>query len=119
MPEHTDQGTDEGDGPPPSDDDLLSYFETGRPFRTASEVASRFRVDQSTARRRLSRLAHESRLREVTLDEQTVVWWRDREVANEKQTGTDDPLFDAPAFTADEPIDEAEIDDILYEDTEP
>lgn len=119
MSERTDRSADGRNNSDPSDDDLVSYFEGGRPFRTAEEVADRFGVDQSTARRRLSRLTDDSQLRRVTLNEQTVVWWRGGEPVDEEQTESGDPLFDAPTFTADEPVDESSIDDILYGNTEP
>jgi len=98
----------------PSDDDLLSCFETGRPFRTTEEVADRFDVDPATARRRLRRLVDVSWVESHSLGD-TTVWWRDRETVGTTQPD-DDPLFDAPAFDADEPVDGSAVDTTLYGD---
>lgn len=95
--------------------DLLSYFETGRPFRTTEEVADRFDVDPSTAHRHLRRSLDVSWVESHTLGD-TTVWWRDRETVGTTQPDND-PLFDAPAFDADEPVDEPAVDATLYGET--
>ncbi|MFW6321812.1 MAG: helix-turn-helix domain-containing protein [Halohasta sp.] len=101
------------------DEELLRYFATGRPFHTAGEVADRFGIDRSTAYRRLRRLADDGRLEKVALGSRTVVWWftADDE-GGPAGVATDDPLFAAPAFSVDEPVDEDEIDDVLYGEIE-
>ncbi|WP_440764288.1 helix-turn-helix domain-containing protein [Natronorubrum sp. DTA7] len=101
------------------DEEILAHFADGRPFHTAQEVADRFGVDRSTAYRRLSDLAAAGALEKVTLGSRTVVWWYPTETAGEHtEAETDDPLFTAPAFTIDEPIDEDDIDDVLYGELE-
>lgn len=97
--------------------DIMSYFAEGRPFHTAQEVADRFGIDRSTAYRRLSQLEDDRRLEKVSLGSRTVVWWYTPEsatVPDEIEPG--DPLFSAPKFSVDEPIDENEIDDVLYDE---
>ncbi|MFB6197560.1 MAG: helix-turn-helix transcriptional regulator [Halobacteriaceae archaeon] len=101
------------------DDDIVSYFAEGRPFHTAREVADRFDIDRSTAYRRLSRLADDGRLKKVSLGNRTVVWWYTADTATTSGgIGSDDPLFSAPAFSVDEPVDEGDIDDVLYGEIE-
>ncbi|MFB6193787.1 MAG: helix-turn-helix domain-containing protein [Halobaculum sp.] len=100
-----------------TDEELLAFFAEGRPFHTAREVADRFDVDRSTAYRRLTRLAESSALERVSLGSRTVVWWyRIDEHGASDEFDPDDPVFTAPTFTADDPVDETEIDEVLYDD---
>lgn len=102
-----------------SDEDIVSYFAEGRPFHTAQEVADRFDIDRSTAYRRLSRLEGDGRLEKVSLGSRTVVWWYRADTATaHDEIESDDPLFSAPKFSVDEPVDEDEIDDVLYGEIE-
>jgi hypothetical protein len=99
--------------------DILHYFANGRPFHTAQEVADAFDVDRSTANRRLSQLADERSLEKVALGHRTVVWWyRANTPSAPPAVASDDPLWSAPTFTVDEPIDDGEIDDVIYGDIE-
>jgi len=101
------------------DADIVRYFAEGRPFHTAQEVADRFGVDRSTAYRRLSRLASDDRLTKVTLGSRTVVWWYTAEMTPPRDAvAADDPLFTAPTCSVDDPVDEAEIDAVLYGEIE-
>ena len=100
-------------------EDIMSYFAERRPFHTAQEVADRFSVDRSTAYRRLSRLEDDGRLEKVSLGSRTVVWWYTADTAaTADAVASDDPLFSAPTFSVDEPVDEDEIDDVLYGEIE-
>lgn len=100
-------------------EDIMSYFIEGRPFHTAQEMADRFGIDRSTAYRRLSRLADDGRLEKVSLGSRTVVWWYTVDTATAPDTvASDDPLFSAPTFSIDKPVDEDEIDDVLYGEIE-
>ena len=101
------------------DADIVRYFAEGRPFHTAQEVADQFDVDRSTAYRRLSRLETDERLTKVTLGSRTVVWWYTAATATTPdEDASDDPLFAAPTFSADDPVDEDGIDDVLYGEIE-
>ncbi|MCL9813475.1 helix-turn-helix domain-containing protein [Natranaeroarchaeum aerophilus] len=100
-------------------EDIMSYFAEGRPFHTAQEVADRFDIDRSTAYRRLSRLDNDGHLEKVSLGSRTVVWWYTADTATAPdEVESDDPLFAAPTFTVDDPVDEDEIDDVLYGEIE-
>jgi predicted DNA-binding transcriptional regulator AlpA len=100
-------------------EDIMSYFAERRPFHTAQEVADRFGIDRSTAYRRLSRLEDDGRLEKVSLGSRTVVWWYTADTAaTPDEVSSDDPLFSAPKFSVDEPVDEDEIDDVLYGEIE-
>ncbi|ELY53624.1 helix-turn-helix domain-containing protein [Natronolimnohabitans innermongolicus] len=101
------------------DEDIMSHFTEGRPFHTAQEVADQFGIDRSTAYRRLRQLVEKGKLEKVSLGSRTVVWWYTAETATTPDEGaSDDPLFSAPTFSADEPVDEDEIDDVLYGEIE-
>ena len=96
-------------------EDIMSYFAERRPFHTAKEVADRFSVDRSTAYRRSSRLEDDGRLEKVSLGSRTVIWWYTADpAATPAAVASDDPLFSSPTFSVDEPVDEDEIDDVLY-----
>ena len=95
------------------DTDIIRYFAVGRPFHTAGEVADRFDVDRSTAYRRLRDLSEAGRLEKVTLGSRTVVWWYTADSESADDTD-EDPLFDAPAFSVDDPVADDDIDDVLY-----
>lgn len=98
-----------------SNEDIMSYFAEGCPFHTAQEVADRFGIDRSTAYRRLDRLGKKDRLEKVSLGIRTVVWWDTADTTPTRgEIASDDPLFAAPTFSVTEPVDEAEIDDVLY-----
>jgi predicted DNA-binding transcriptional regulator AlpA len=102
-----------------SNEDIMSYFAQGRPFHTAQEVADQFGIDRSTAYRRLSQLGDNKRLEKISLGSRTVVWWHTTDTATvPDEIGSDDPLFSAPVFSVDEPVDEDDIDDILYDKIE-
>ena len=102
-----------------SDMDIMSYFAEGRPFHTAQELSDRFSIDRSTAYRWLSQLEDDGRLEKVSLGSRTVVWWYTPATATvPDEVEPDDPLFSAPKFSVDEPIDENDIDDVLYGEIE-
>ncbi|GAA0233263.1 helix-turn-helix domain-containing protein [Halobaculum roseum] len=118
MSEHTDRDDRGQFDSGIADDDLLRYFTEGRPFHTAGEVAERFDIDRSTAYRRLRRLAEDGRLEKVTLGSRTVVWWYTADADRTADGSDDDPLFAAPSFAVDDPVDEDGIDDVLYGEIE-
>lgn len=95
------------------DRDIIRYFAVGRPFHTAGEIADRFDVDRSTAYRRLRDLSEAGRLEKVSLGSRTVVWWYTDDTES-TENDVEDPLFDAPSFSVDEPVPDDEIDDVLY-----
>ncbi|PSQ36899.1 hypothetical protein BRD11_00795 [Halobacteriales archaeon SW_12_69_24] len=100
-------------------EEIMSHFVERRPFHTAQEVADRFGVDRSTAYRRLSQLEDDGRLEKVSLGSRTVVWWYTADTAARPDAvASDDPLFSAPTFSVDEPVDEDEVDDVLYGEVE-
>lgn len=102
-----------------SNAEIMDHFSDGRPFYTATEVAERFEIDRSTAYRRLSQLEDAGRLRKVPLGSRTVVWWYTADTAPASDTvEPDDPLFSAPSFSVDDPVDEEEIDKTLYGELE-
>lgn len=59
-----------------SDDDVIQLIvKADRPFATTSTVADAFDIDQSTAYRRLQRLAADGRLKKEKVGANAVVWW--------------------------------------------
>lgn len=94
-----------------SDREIVAVFrDAGAPVLTTSEVADRLPIGRRAVLRRLKRLHEDGRVERKPVGGRAQVWWPAGE--DEEQT---DPLFDAPAVTVEEPVDETEIDDVLYE----
>lgn len=96
-----------------SDERILDVFRRSvRPFQTASDVADRFDIARQSAHRRLQSLYEEGRLNKETVGAHAVVWWLQEDA---QPIPEDDPFFHAgPLFASDDPVDETEIDDVIY-----
>lgn len=104
-------------GRPPSvsDEQIIQYLrESGERVLTTPEIADGLDVSRRTALRRLSALANEGRVERKDVGGRTAVWWvpdDDRPT----DIDPDDPLFTGePLLAPEDPIDETEIDDVLY-----
>jgi predicted ArsR family transcriptional regulator len=95
-----------------SDDRFLAVLRDAEsPVLTTSEVAERLPVGRRTVLRRLKRLHNDGRIERKPVGGRAQVWW----VSERDDPSTVDPLFDAPAFSVERPVDETAIDDVLYE----
>lgn len=86
------------------------------PVVTSADVSDALDCSRETARRKLSRLAEQGRIdRRKTAGR--VIWWLTESEPVTTEIDPSAPLFsDGPLFASDDPIDETEIDDVLYGD---
>jgi len=64
-----------------ADDDILLVFETSeRPFHGASEIAERFNLSHTRARRRLESLSDDGELEAIQTSDRQTVWYHEREL---------------------------------------
>jgi hypothetical protein len=100
-------------------EDVLGVFtEVKGPVVTSGDVAEALSCSRETARRKLHRLEAMDRVASRKTAGR-VVWWL---TESEQVTATidpDDPLFSGdPLLAPDEPIDETEIDSVVYGDAD-
>lgn len=100
--------------------DVLAVFEDradqSEPL-TASEIADAVGCSRRTALDKLQALADRGEIESKKVGGRAVVWWRPDATARASgEIAADDPLFSAPAFHVDDPVDESEIDDVVYPD---
>lgn len=82
---------------------------------TATELAETLPIGRRAVRERLLTLKERGAVDRKKVGGRAVVWWVIDETEQEAtEIPADDPLFSAPTFTIDEPIDEEGIDDVLY-----
>ena len=99
-------------------EDILAVFrdraDESEPL-TAPEIADAVNCSRRTALDRLHELEERGRLTSKKVGGRSLVWWipDDTESAHDFSAG--DPLFSGePLLAPDDPIDETEIDDVLY-----
>ncbi len=64
-----------------ADDDILFVFETSeRPFHRASEIAERFDLSHTQARRRLESLSDAGELEAIQTSDRQIAWWHERDL---------------------------------------
>jgi predicted ArsR family transcriptional regulator len=81
---------------------------------TASELAEDLPIGRRAVRERLLALKEQGAVDRKKVGGRAVVWWLTEDEPTATEIDPDDPLFSAPTFTTDEPIDEEDIDDVLY-----
>lgn len=82
---------------------------------TAAELADDLPIGRRAVRERLLTLKDQGAVDRKKVGGRAVVWWRTDDTDQEEdEIPDDDPLFSAPTFTIGEPIDEEDIDDVLY-----
>lgn len=89
------------------------------PVVTTRDIAGRLGCTTEAARQKLTTLTEQGRVDRRKVGGRAIVWW----LTEPEQVTTDidpaDPLFSGgPIFASDEPIDETEIDDLLYGDAD-
>ncbi|RRJ29941.1 MULTISPECIES: hypothetical protein [Halocatena] len=82
---------------------------------TAAELAAELPIGRRAVRERLLALQEQGTVDRKKVGGRAVVWWVS-DAGEDEVTAipADDPLFSAPTFTLEEPIDEEAIDDVLY-----
>lgn len=108
-----------GPAPKVTPADVLAVFEEradpSEPL-TAPEIADALGCSRRTALDKLQALADRGAIESKKVGGRAVVWWRpDAERAT--AIDPDDPLFSGePLLAPEDPVDAAEIDDVLYAD---
>lgn len=119
--------------PPPGDDsgqftqqvsgmDVLRALRSHHePVATAGDLAGGLGVSAETVRRHLAALHDDGRVARRAVGARAVVWWVVHEDADSRTEETDpvaDPFFDAAPFAVPAPVDETEIDAVVYDASE-
>jgi predicted ArsR family transcriptional regulator len=96
-------------------DAVLDVFtQVPGPIVTSADIADALDCSRETARRKLSTLQDQN----VITSRETagrVVWWRTEAERASTEIDPDDPLFTGGAlFASEDPLDEDNIDDVLY-----
>ena len=87
------------------------------PVVTTRDVADALDCSTEAARLKLTALAETGRVDRRTVGARAVVWWLTERETITTEIDAEDPLFSGAAlFAGDEPIDEDEIDDVVYGD---
>ncbi len=103
-----------------TDEDLLAAFDhAAAPVLTAAELAEGLPIGRGAVRERLLDLKDRGLIARKQVGSRAVVWWVVDDTDDPSDEISDnDPLFNAPTFSTDEPIDEEDLDDILYGEVE-
>jgi hypothetical protein len=98
--------------------DVLGVFDSVEgPVVTSSDIAAAIDCSRETARRKLRRLEAEDRVASRKTAGR-IVWWLVDSAGDTHSIDPDDPLFSGdPLIAPDDPVEETEIDDALYGDT--
>lgn len=102
-------------------DDVISAVRgSSSPVATAKEVADELDCSAEAARQKLLALRDQGIVSRRTVGAGAVVWWvstEDPDPERDLDVDPDDPLFTGGAlFSSDDPVEEDEIDDVLYGD---
>lgn len=109
-----------GRKPRESDEEILSVLRSAEdPVLSTAEIAEQLTIKRRSTLNRLHTLEERGLVESKQIGGRNTVWW----LSTKGQTGDaipdDDPFFSKGAlFGSDSPIDEDEIDDIVYGDGE-
>lgn len=96
-------------------DDVLAVFnQVPGPIVTSADIADTLDCSRETARRKLT-LLQEQHTIESRETAGRVVWWLTENERTTTEIDPDDPLFTGkPLFASEDPLNEDDIDDVLY-----
>lgn len=96
---------------------VAAIREVDSPVVTSRDIADRLDCTAEAARQKLVQLTEQGRVDRRKVGGRAVVWWLTESEQVTTEIESDDPLFSGgPIFASDDPIDETEIDDVLYSD---
>lgn len=91
--------------------------EVDSPIVTTRDIADILGCTTEAARQKLVKLSDQGRVDRRKVGGRAVVWWLTESEHVTTEIDPDDPLFSGePLFASDDPIDETEIDDVVYGD---
>lgn len=100
--------TDRGRRPSVTDEEIIAIFETAdEPVLTTAEVAEQLDIGTRATLNRLDTLLNDGILTSKNVGSGRV-WWLAPDVSVPATDISDDPLFDLPTFSGDEPTDVSE-----------
>lgn len=89
--------------------------EADGPIVTTRDVADALECTTEAARQKLVTLTEQGRVARRKVGARAVVWWLTEPERATTEINPDDPLFSGEAlFASDDPVDETEIDTVLY-----
>ncbi|XVH33294.1 hypothetical protein ACNS7O_14870 (plasmid) [Haloferacaceae archaeon DSL9] len=96
---------------------VAAIREVDSPVVTTRDLADILGCTTEAARQKLVTLTEQGRVDRRKVGGRAVVWWLTDSEQVTTETTPNDPLFSSGAlFASDDPIDETEIDDVLYGD---
>lgn len=100
-------------------DDVIEVFaQVDGPVVTSGDVSDALGCSRETARRKLRALEEEGRVRSRKTTGR-VVWWLTDSAQATMEIDPEDPLFSGdPLLAPDDPVDEREIDSIVYDEAD-
>jgi hypothetical protein len=107
-----------GPNPEVTCEDILGVFrgreDVSEPL-TAPEIADAINCSRRTALTRLHELEERGRVRSKKVGGRSLVWWLPEDDEAPLDLEEDDPLFSGePLLAPEDPVDETNIDDVLY-----
>ena len=109
-----------GRKPRESDEDILSVLRRAAdPVLSTAEIAEQLTIKRRSTLDRLRTLEEQELVESKQIGGRNTVWWLSAKGRTGAAIPSDDPFFSAGAlFDADTPVDEDEIDDVVYGDRE-
>lgn len=105
-----------GRRPRVTDEEILAVLRNADdPVLSTAEIADRLPIERRSTLDRLRTLEERGLLLSKSIGGRNTVWWVSDEADDRSSTLPDDPFFSAgPLFESDDPVEEAEIDDVVY-----
>lgn len=88
-----------------------------QPVATAADLADRLGVSAEAVRRHLTALHEDGQVERKSVGARAVVWWVESDAHRDRANDpipAGDAFFDAEPFAIDDPVDETDIDDVVY-----
>lgn len=109
-----------GRTPRESDEEILAVLRSAEdPVLSTAEVADQLTIERRSTLNRLRALEEQGLVESKQIGGRNTVWWLSASETADAAIPSDDPFFSEGAlFGSDAPIDEGEIDDVVYGESE-
>ncbi|MFP9062503.1 winged helix-turn-helix domain-containing protein [Natrialbaceae archaeon A-chndr2] len=109
-----------GRRPRATDEEILTVLRsTEDPVLSTAEIADHLPIERRTTLDRLRALEDRNLVQSKQIGGRNTVWWLTTTDSDRFAIAEDDPFFSKGAlFASDEPVDEDEIDDVIYGELE-
>lgn len=114
------QDTSSGRKPRASDEDILSVLRNADdPVLSTAEIADQLPIKRRSTLDRLRGLEEQGLVQSKQIGGRNTVWWLSSADSSDAAPLSDDPFFaEGALFASDDPVDEDDIDDIVYGEVE-